>query len=444
MEERFSGTHMNLQVEWDLIVVGAGAAGMMAAFRSASLGRRTLLLEKNTKAGVKILMSGGTRCNVTHDTDIRGILEAFGEQGRFLRPALHALSPADVVAFFESSGVATKVEDTGKVFPASDRALDVQRALLRRMESVGVALRLGQAVCDVRRGEQYWEVDTPGQTWRGSRLLVTTGGCSYPGCGTTGDAYPWMERLGHNIVTPRPALVPLTSPASWVQDLSGLTLEDALVRVVPRETVAQVSRIGDLNQRLALVRKQQRAERRSSLLLTHFGLSGPAAMDVSRRVTDCGRADEVQLVCDLLPEWTVERLQSELSQQVERQGQRSIGRWLSEALPVPQRLVGSLLQQISVDPQQRIAELSKASRLELLAHLKSLVVPVSGSRGFTKAEVTAGGVSLSDVDSKTMASRRAEGLYLAGEVLDIDGPIGGYNFQAAFSTGWLAADSASQ
>jgi predicted Rossmann fold flavoprotein len=229
-----------------------------------------------------------------------------------------------------------------------------------------------------------------------------------------------------------------------VQDLSGLTLEDALVRVVPRETVAQVSRIGDLNQRLALVRKQQRAERRSSLLLTHFGLSGPAAMDVSRRVTDCGRADEVQLVCDLLPEWTVERLQSELSQQVERQGQRSIGRWLSEALPVPQRLVGSLLQQISVDPQQRIAELSKASRLELLAHLKSLVVPVSGSRGFTKAEVTAGGVSLSDVDSKTMASRRAEGLYLAGEVLDIDGPIGGYNFQAAFSTGWLAADSASQ
>jgi predicted Rossmann fold flavoprotein len=288
--------------EWDLIVVGAGAAGMLAAFRAASLGLRTLLLEKNTKAGVKILISGGTRCNLTHATDVSGILSVFvPEQSRFLRRAIHHFSPDRVVSFFADADVPTKTEPNGKVFPLSDRALDVQRALLRCMSEAGVVLQLGQAVSALRKKGELWEIETADRVWSSRALLVTTGGSSYPGCGTTGDAYAWMNQLGHQIVPPRPALVPLTSSDTWVTELSGLTLEDVLVRIVPASTVAQFPKMPDATQRLAVCRKTQRIERRSSLLFAHFGLTGPAAMDVSRSVTDCRSPHEVRLLCDLLP-----------------------------------------------------------------------------------------------------------------------------------------------
>ncbi len=428
---------------WDLIVVGAGPAGMLAAFRAAMLGLRVLVLEKNRKPGVKILMSGGTRCNLTHDASVNDLLSVFvPEQARFLRRAVHALTPAQVVEFFHAAGVPTKIEShNGKVFPASDRALDVQRALLSRMADAEVELQTGQAVVEIRRTSSEWQVVTPDRTWHAPFLLVTTGGRSYPGCGTTGDAYAWMETLGHTVVTPRPALVPLTSSDVWVTELSGLTLEDAHLRVVPAATVADFPRMPDVVQRLAVCRKSQRIERRSSLLFAHFGLTGPAAMDVSRSVTECRSPHDVRLLLDLLPDRSVEELQADLLASTSQQGSRTLARWLGESLNVPQRLAASLLANLCLDGQLRLAELPKAGRNALLAELKSTPITVTGSRGFAKAEVTAGGVVLSEVDPKTMASRRAPGLYLAGEILDVDGPIGGYNFQAAFSTGWLAAES---
>lgn len=428
---------------WDLIVVGAGPAGMLSAFRAASLGLRVLLLEKNRKAGVKILISGGTRCNLTHDASVDELLEVFvPEQARFLRRAVHRLTPAAVVEFFHATGVPTKIEShNGKVFPASDRALDVQRALLSRMAEAEVDLRLGQAVTAIQPSAEGWHVVTEDRKWSASALLVTTGGRSYPGCGTTGDAYAWLESLGHTIVSPRPALVPLTSGDEWVKELSGLTLEDAHLRIVPASTVAEFVRMPDAVQRLAVCRKTQRIERRGSLLFAHFGLTGPAAMDVSRCVTDCRSPYDVRLLLDLLPEWTIERIQADLQTQTSQQGSRTLSRWLCESLAVPQRLASSVLAVRQLDAQLRLAELPKTGRNALLADLKSLPITITGSRGFAKAEVTAGGVSLAEVDPKTMVSRRAAGLYLAGEILDVDGPIGGYNFQAAFSTGWLAAES---
>src|SRR5437016_3193878 len=207
---------------WDVVVIGAGAAGLLAAVRAAERGRRTLLLEKNRKPGVKTLTSGGTRCNVTHATDNRGIVEAYGPPGRFLHSALAALSVQDTVDLFEAEGVPTKVEETGKVFPVSNKATDVLDALLRRLHRSGATLALAESVLDLRPDPPGFALATPHRTVRAARVVLTTGGRSYPGCGTTGDGYAFAARLGHAIVTPRPALTPVRVQAPWVADLRGV------------------------------------------------------------------------------------------------------------------------------------------------------------------------------------------------------------------------------
>ena len=279
----------------DVAVIGAGAAGMLAAARAAERGRHVVLLEKNRKAGVKILMSGGTRCNITQATDRRGIVAAFGPQGSFLHSALAALGPDELVALFDAEGVATKVEATGKVFPVSDRAIDVRDALVRMLRRAGAELRLGEGVTDIiplpfreglgegsskLRSNDASRVTPPRGTGEGDfliatargeliagKIILTTGGQSYPGCGTTGDGYAWARQLGHTIVPPRPALVPLKSPATWIHELSGVTITDVRMQIVAANS------------------PNPAAERRGSFLFTHFGLSGPVPMDVSRAVT---------------------------------------------------------------------------------------------------------------------------------------------------------------
>src|SRR5690242_9862778 len=250
-------------VAFDIVVAGAGAAGLMAALRAAECGRRTLLLEKNRKPGVKILMSGGTRCNLTHATDRRGIVEAFGENGPFLHSALAALGPDELVAMFEAEGVRTKVEETGKVFPVSDKALDVLLALQRMLARSGSMTRCDSAVIGMERRGDRFVIRTEQDEIGASKIIITVGGQSYPGSGTTGDGYAWAKSFGHKIVQPRPALVPLTSNERWVADLSGVTIPDVMVQVAT----------GD---------EKPCASRRASFLFTHFGLSGPAPMDVSR------------------------------------------------------------------------------------------------------------------------------------------------------------------
>ena len=421
-----AGPTPNEVQRYDVVVVGAGAAGLVAATVAAERGRRTLLVEKNRKPGVKILMSGGTRCNLTQATDNRGIVAAFGPSGRFLHSALAALSVDDTIAMFEAEGLATKVESTGKIFPASDRALDVLNALLGRLRRTPCELALGEAVADIRSDEKGFVVVTSARTVHAARVILTTGGQSYPGCGTTGDGYRFAAALGHTIVPPRPALVPITTDAPWVREQSGVTLPDVVLRVVEPSAMAGG-------------KPRVLAERRGSLLFTHFGLSGPVALDVSRAVSGHADARSLAVLCDLLPNTKRQTLDDALRMQAAAAGKRQLVGLLPEE--VPKRLGETLLALAGVAPDQKAAELSARARQQIVNVLKQLSIPVSGTCGFKKAEVTAGGVALEEVDSRTMQSKRAPNLYLAGEVLDFDGPIGGYNFQAAWSTGYLAGQS---
>lgn len=401
-----------------MLVIGAGAAGLLAAARSAERGLRTLLLEKNARPGVKILMSGGTRCNLTHATDNRGIVEAYGPPGRFLHSALAALSVEATIALFEAEGVPTKVEETGKVFPVSNRAADVLDALLRRLHRSGAELALAEPVLDLQSGPDGFAVKTARRTLQTRRVILTCGGRSYPGSGTTGNGYDWAARLGHTIVHPVPALVPLRVTASWIGTLRGITVSDVGVRVLEGERVL--------------------ASRRGSLLFAHFGLSGPVVLDVSRAVSRHPNPASLQLEVDFLPGRKEHDLDEALRIESLSAGKKQLASVLAEALP--KRLAEVLVQEAGMPADRRAAGLTRMERAQLVRCIKQLRLPIAGTLGFGKAEVTAGGVALEEVDSRTMQSKRVPGLYIAGELLDLDGPIGGYNFQSAFSTGWLAGE----
>lgn len=424
------------RANFDVVVVGAGAAGLLAAIRCGERRRRTLLLEKNRKPGVKILMSGGTRCNITHDCEPAGIIAAFGSAGRFLHSPLSVLGPQDLVRMFEEEGLPTKVEPGGKVFPQSDRAADVLDALLRRLGRSGTEMALDEAVADISRLDGGFCVSTRRRAIECAKLIVTTGGKSYAGCGTTGDGYSWLASLGHTIQAPRPALVPLTSDEWWIHELAGVTVSDVLLRVMDRTTADSRE---PKQPRRSRLRPGLRIERRGSLLFTHFGLSGPAALDVSRAVTSASDPRDVKLVADFLPGLSMEDLDERLRQSAAGEGKRQIANLPIE--PLPRSLIQSLVARAGVAGDRRAAELAKTERAAIVAQLKQCEINLTGTRGFDKAEVTAGGVALEEIDSRTMQSKLVPNLYLAGEILDLDGFIGGYNFQAAFSTGWLAGES---
>ncbi len=298
---------------WDVIVIGAGAAGIVAAFSAAERGRRTLLLEKNKRPGIKILMSGGTRCNITQATDNRGIVRAYGPAGKFLHSALAALGVQATIAMFEAEGVLTKVEETGKIFPVSNRASDVLDGLLARFDRSGATIALGEPVVEIRCEAGMFRLITPERTVSCGRVILTTGGQSYPGAGTTGDGYRFAAAFGHTIITPRPALVPLTTTAPWVLDLRGVALPDVVLSIVDKGRTL--------------------ASRRSSLLFAHFGLSGPAALDVSRVVSGHPHPATLVASIDLLPNNNEELLGAWLREQAEQSGKKQLAAILAQQLP---------------------------------------------------------------------------------------------------------------
>ncbi len=400
---------------WDVVVVGAGAAGLMAAIMAAQRGRRTLLLEKNRHPGLKILISGGGRCNLTTTRSGADLESQYGlARGRFLRHALRSFPPAALRQFVEAAGVPLREEDLEKLFPVSQQARDIVALFLRLCQAAGATLRSGCAVRTVQKVEAGFVVDTDQGAIAASSVVLATGGLSYPKTGATGDGYPVCRAFGHTITSTFPALAPLRLDVPWVTALQGIVLQDTVLAVLAADG-------------------RELRQRRRPILFTHRGLSGPAPMDLAGEVEEQGGA--ALLKFDFAPDLTREALESQWLTAAASHGSRRI----ESALPanLPERMRDTLAALAGVDGQT-LATLSKVARRRLLDTVKDLRVPVRASLGYDHAEVTRGGVALDEVDARTMQSKRQPGLFLCGELLDVDGPIGGFNFQAAFATGRLA------
>ena len=416
----------------ELVVVGAGAAGLWAAARAAELGRSVLLLEKTARTGTKVLASGGTRCNLTTTLGPDEAARLFGARGeRFLRGAFHALSPEAVRARFAELGVATVTAPLEKVFPASQRARDVRDALEGWARTAGVRIRCAAGVRALERSAGGWRLFLEGGgEERAARLFLCPGGKSYARAGTTGEGYAWLRALDLPLVEPVPALVPLASPAAWVRELAGISLQDVVVRLRAPDG-------------------SELAQRERPIVFTHRGISGPGAMDLSEPVAreetaarSSGRAPRAHaLVLDLVPGRTREELRASCLEAAAQSGAPLLAAWLAAELTLPRRLVERVLVQAEVAPDTRVNILTRAGRHALVEALKSLVVPIDGTLGFDHAEVTAGGLALDALDPRTMSVNGVPDLWVFGELIDVQGPIGGLNFQAAFATAELAARS---
>ena len=406
---------------FEVVVIGGGAAGMMAATVAARCGARVKLLEKNLRPGLKILISGGGRCNLTTTREGADLERQYGERrGRWLRHALRSFPPRALRAHVESLGVPLQEEDLEKIFTRSGKAADVVRALVQDAEAAGVVWSREDPMLAIHRAEDGFVVESAKGVTRAATVVLATGGLSYPKTGATGDGYRATTALGHGLVPPVPALAPLRLDEPWLHELQGLVLDAGLGLRGPDGSWL--------------------VHRRRPTLVTHRGLSGPGPMDVSGYVEEVGGG--CTLVLDLLPDTQEDSVEQRLLDASKREGRRLIHHGLPDTLP--ERLRTALRARVGLPEDATLSGLPKVARRDLVAACKRLSVPVDSSLGFGAAEVTRGGVPLDQVDAKTMESRLAPGLYLCGEILDIDGPIGGFNFQAAFATGRLAGKHAAE
>ncbi len=411
---------------YDVIVVGGGAAGLFAAYHAAKRGRKTALLEKRSRPGLKILISGGGRCNLTTTRTGKDLEAQYGAvRGRFLRHALRSFTPPDLRAFVQDRGVPLREEDLEKVFPVSGKARDVLMAFVKAAEDAGVQTHRERSMTGVEscsdESNARFVVHSSQGALACESLVLATGGLSYPKTGATGDGYPVVQQFGHTLTSCVPALAPLSVQESWVRELAGIVLHGV-----------------DLSVHEASGRKL--AVRRRPILFTHKGLSGPAPMDVSGAVEEqraLGAAG-CHLRFDFAPTQSIDVFERSLLDACSAQGRRQLSTLLPDLLDteIPERVRTTLLANAGAAGQA--AELTKAARKALVQHVKACTVPVTRSLGFDHAEVTRGGVVLDEVNARTMQSKCEAGLFLCGELLDIDGPIGGFNFQAAFATGRLA------
>jgi predicted Rossmann fold flavoprotein len=408
----------------EVIVIGGGAAGILAAAAAARQGAAVRLLEKKSRPLLKLMITGKGRCNVTTALPLAEQLEHYAQGSKFLHSALVQFSNQDMIRLLEDMGCPTKTERGGRVFPLSDRAEDVARALQNYACAAGVRLMCNVPVNAVRRQGNRFIVISGKQRWTGDALIIATGGLSYPQTGSTGDGYAWGAAWGHEIIAPRPSLAPLVVREAWARELKGLSLKNVRLTVLDGET--------RINQEFG------------EMLFTHHGISGPIALSMSRDVME--RIDRtkqpVRMALDLKPALDAPTLDKRLLRDFSQQPRRQLHTVLAGL--APRRLADVLNRNSRIPPEKLCGDITREERLRLGRTLKQLVFTVTGCRPIEEAIVTAGGISVKDVWPKTMESKRISNLYWAGEVLDVDARTGGFNLQAAWSTGWAAGCAAAR
>jgi hypothetical protein len=407
---------------FDVIVIGAGPAGLVAAARSAEKGARVLVLEKMSQAGRKLLITGKGRCNITNDKSIGEFVKFVHPGGRFLRTAFSNFYSADILNLLNKYGVETVLERGGRYFPASNSAADVLKALLAWNEENNTEIRRNSRVEKLLVEEgRVSGVAVNGEIIKSRAVILATGGKSYPATGSTGEGFELARQVGHHVEPLRPALVPLETIGNVAQKLQGLTLKNINA--------------------IVWVKGKKKAEEFGELLFTHFGLSGPVILTLSRMVVDELRnKNEVEISIDLKPALDEQKLDNRLMRDLDENGRKkliNVARyWL------PSNMVPVFIDQLGLDPEKECNQVSSKERKAIRYLLKNMKFKVLRPRSFKEAIITAGGISQREISSKTMESKLIPGLYFAGEIIDVDGDTGGYNLQIAYSTGWLAGDSA--
>lgn len=405
-----------------VVVIGAGAAGILAAYRAAIQGARVVLLEKTDRIGTKITISGGGKCNITHDGPMHHVLKAFRKnEADFIRPACQRFPNTKIIEMLTARALRVYTRDDGRIFPVDQNAKDVVRILSSYLHDAEVDIRLGTPVTEIQTDEgRVSGVSTQGGTIECRHAILCSGGSSYPKSGTTGDGYAWAKTLGHTIVPIRAALAPMDLSANRVPVTPGIALRDVMLK--------------------ARVDGKEIAKWRGDLLFTHHGVSGPCALGISREVSDYWELGHARLEVDLAPDTHLDMLQGDLSRFKEKYPNRLV-RHTIEPL-APNAILPLLMKEADIPADASLQTTGKKQLNKLALAIKAWPIGQVADVVLDKGEVVSGGISLSEVDPDSMRSRLVAGLYLAGEVLDIAGPVGGYNLQAAWATGWVAGESA--
>lgn len=405
---------------YDFIVIGGGPAGMMAAGRAGECGKNVILLEKTDRIGKKLLMCATGRCNVTNTAPLHVFIEAYGNGGNFLRTALETFDNGKLRSFLLSYGVETIEENKGRVFPRSQRADSILKALETYMQNHHVKIQTNTHVLRlILKDNRIEGVETNHEEIHGRNVLIATGGLSYPNTGSTGDGYTLASSAGHTVRPTYPAIIAFETAESWVKSLQGTPIKNANISCYQQ------------NKKIA--------ELFGEALFTHYGISGPAILDISKCLVECLPNGPIQIHIDFKPKHTTEALDDILLNQIKRHGNKAIKSCMT--FFIPEKLTPILLNLCNIDPQKKASQITTPERKKILKQLKGLRLTLVRHRPIEEAIVTAGGISLDEVDARTMKSKLINGLYFAGEALDIDGPTGGFNLQAAFSTGYLAGSS---
>ncbi len=407
-----------LKKTYDVAVIGGGAAGIMAAGKAAESGAKTILIEKNNTLGKKLLITGKGRCNITNaEFDLKKMIKNYGEKGKFLFNCFSVFGVKDTIDFFEKLSLKTKIERGKRVFPVSDKSESVLKVLIKYLKENNVVIKYNTKVIGIKKeNNKIQKIVVKKNTKEdiiAKKYILCTGGKSYPLTGSSGDGFKWAKKLGHTIEKPVPSLTPIKTEEKWVKSLQGLSLKNVQIKV-------------EENNKKIL-------EEFGECLFTHFGLSGPVILDISRKLD---KKKNLKLIIDLKPALDFNKLDKRIIRDFEKHQNKAFRNSLDDLLP--KKMTKLVAKMSGINLEKKSHSITKKERHNLVNLLKNIQLTVTGLMGFDYAIITSGGVSLKEINEKSMKSKIIDNLFFAGEIIDIDGPTGGYNLQVCWSTGYLA------